>query len=301
MMNEMKGLKIGVLMGGRSSEREVSLRSGEAILKSLRRMGYRAVPIDVDWDLPEVLGRERIQAAFLALHGRFGEDGTVQGLLEMLRIPYTGTGVAGSSVAIDKVLTKCLLNGIGIETPSYTVLTERRPVPFPLPFVVKPAREGSTIGVSIVKTESHIEVALEEAFKFDRKVLVEKYVEGREITQGIVNGMLLPLIEIRPKKGFYDFQSKYTKGMTDYIFDVELEEAVEKKVKEQALKILEVLELKGASRIDMVVCDEKVYVLEINTSPGMTETSLVPLAWERRGGTFDELVLEILKSASLKT
>jgi D-alanine-D-alanine ligase len=299
-MSELRTRKIGVLLGGRSSEREISLRSGEAILRSLKRMGYRAVPIDVDTGLPEVLKREGIEVAFIALHGRFGEDGTVQGLLEILGIPYTGTGVAGSAVATDKALTKHLLTGMGIETPSYKVIKERGHVAFPLPFVVKPAREGSTIGVSIVKNESDIERSIEEAFRFDQKVLLESYVEGREITQGIVNGLLLPLIEIRPKRGFYDFISKYTKGMTDYIFDVELDRAIREKIRDQTLKIVEAMEIKGASRIDMVVSGEKVYVLEINTSPGMTETSLVPLAWRRMGRGFDELVEEILKSAGLK-
>lgn len=300
-MNELKSKKIGVLMGGRSSEREISLKSGEAILRSLKRMGYNAIGIDVSLTLIEDLKREKVEVAFIALHGRWGEDGTIQGLLEIMGIPYTGTGVGGSAIAIDKALTKLFLKGMDIDTPAYTVLYEKRKdISFPLPLVVKPAREGSTIGTTIVRKKDELEKALEEAFNYGKKVIIEEYIEGREITVGIVKDKILPFVEIKPKKGFYDFFSKYTKGMTEYIVDVDVKEPIREKILEYTKKICEGLEIEGCARIDMILSPEKVHVIDINTSPGMTETSLVPLAWSKLGRTFDELVEEILLAASLK-
>ena len=189
---EMKLKKIGVLMGGRSSEREVSLKSGNAVREALLRQGYNAAAIDPDRDLVEKLTREKIETAFIALHGKWGEDGTVQGLLEILGIPYTGSGVLGSSAAMDKISMKFILSGMGLPTPDYAVATKGEPVDFPLPFVVKPANEGSTIGISVVREKSEISAAVETAFRYDRKVLVEKFVKGSEITVAVVNGRALP-------------------------------------------------------------------------------------------------------------
>ena len=293
--------RVAVLMGGLSSEREISLLSGQAVLAGLGRRGYRAVPIDVDRSLCEPLKEERIEVAFIALHGRWGEDGVVQGLLEMMAIPYTGSGVLASALAMDKCLCKVLMESLAIPTPAYKISSSREDCSFPLPFVIKPAREGSSVGISIVRAESEVGPAVETAFAYVTKVLIEKYVEGREITVGIVNGNALPIVEVRPRSGVYDFTSKYTKGMTDYVVPAEITSDVERAAKEEALEIWRRFDLAGCARIDMIVDHGSVpQVIDVNTSPGMTETSLVPKAWEHLGRTFDELVEEILQGAGLK-
>jgi D-alanine-D-alanine ligase len=292
--------RIGVLMGGLSSERGISLASGEAVLASLVRSGYRAHGIDVGRDLPDRLKEERTEVAFIALHGRWGEDGTVQGLLEMMAVPYTGSGVLGSAVAMDKCLGKLLLMGLDIPTPAYAICRSEKEVRFPLPFVVKPAREGSTVGISIVRREQEIEGAVKAAFGYDGKLLIEHYVKGREITVAVVNGLALPIVEVRPKSGFYDYTSKYTKGMTEYLVPAELSPDIEERARDEALTIWRQLDLAGCARIDMIVERGVPLVIDMNTSPGMTETSLVPKAWGQLGRTFDQLVEGILQGAALK-
>ena len=293
--------RVAVLMGGLSSEREISLKSGQAVLAGLARRGYQVVPIDVDRSLYEQLRKERIEVAFIALHGRWGEDGVVQGLLEMMGIPYTGSGVLPSALAMDKCLSKVLMESLAIPTPAYKISSSREDSSFPLPFVIKPAREGSSVGISIVRLESEVRAAVETAFAYGQKVLIEKYVEGREITVGIVNGNALPIVEVRPRSGVYDFFSKYTKGMTEYFVPAEIAPDAERAAKEEALEIWRRFDLAGCARIDMIVDNGSVpQVIDINTSPGMTETSLVPKAWEHLGKTFDELVEEILQGAGLK-
>ncbi len=287
-------------MGGLSSEREISLASGEAVLASLVRSGYQAHGIDVGRDLPDRLRQELIEVAFIALHGRWGEDGTVQGLLEMMAIPYTGSGVLGSAVAMDKCLGKLLLMGLDIPTPAYSICRSEKEVRFPLPFVVKPAREGSTVGISIVRREEEIEGAIRTAFDYGSKLLIEHYVQGREITVAVVNGLTLPIVEVRPKSGFYDYTSKYTKGMTEYLVPAELDPEVEERARDEALTVWRQFDLSGCARVDMIVEREVPLVIDINTSPGMTETSLVPKAWGQQGKTFDQLVEEILQGAALK-
>ncbi|MCX7965696.1 MAG: D-alanine--D-alanine ligase [Syntrophorhabdaceae bacterium] len=292
--------KIGVLMGGRSSEREISLRSGRAVLESLLRQGYRATAIDVDENFIEILKKESIDVAFIVLHGRWGEDGTVQGFLEILKIPYTGSGVLGSVLAMDKAMMKYILSAANIPTPPYKIFKMEKNIRFPIPFVIKPANEGSTIGVSIVKKKEQIKEAVQFAYKYDKKVIVEKYIKGQEITVGIIDDMMLPIVEVRPKKGFYDYESKYTTGMTEYIVPAEITKSIEKKAYRIARKVYELFELSGCARIDMLVDDNIPHVIDINTSPGMTETSLVPKAWGYLGKTFDELIEKILSGASLK-
>jgi D-alanine-D-alanine ligase len=292
--------RIGVLMGGISSEREISLKSGQAVLASLQRNGYDAESIDAGADVADSLKERRIEVAFIALHGRWGEDGTVQGLLEIMKIPYTGSGVLGSALAIDKCLGKVVLNGLGISTPSYRVCKTCDSDGFPIPFVVKPAREGSTVGISIVRRQEEAGQAIETALKYDAKVLIERFVEGREITVGIVDGMALPIVEVRPKSGFYDYESKYTKGMTEYMVPAELTPRVEERARDAALAIWRHFDLSGCARIDMILDDDLPQVIDINTSPGMTETSLVPKAWNYLGKTFDQLVEKILEGAALK-
>jgi D-alanine-D-alanine ligase len=299
--DELKDSRIAVLMGGLSAERDISLKSGHAVLKGLLHKGYNAIPIDVDRTLPTVLVAEGIDVVFVALHGRFGEDGTLQGLLEMMGIPYTGSGVLGSALSIDKCLSKVFLESIKVPTPAYHVCNSVDDYSFPMPFVAKPAREGSTVGISIVRNTEEAPRALKLAFECDTKVILESFVAGREITVSVVNGKALPIVEVRPKSGFYDYTSKYTKGMTEYIAPARLDKSIEEKACTYALTVYRNFELSSSARIDMIIDDRDIpQVIDINTSPGMTETSLVPMAWEVLGSTFDELVEEILQSARTK-
>jgi D-alanine-D-alanine ligase len=298
---DMKEKKIGVLMGGKSSEREISLKSGKAILQSLIRSGYNAVGIDAEHNLVDSLKKNKVQVVFIALHGRWGEDGTVQGLLEMMGIPYTGSGVLGSAIAMDKAIMKMLLDRMGLPTPAYEVCYAGDKVRFPVPFVVKPANEGSTIGISIVRKNGEKDGAIKNALKYDKKVLIEKYIQGEEITVGIANNEVLPVIQVKPLKGFYDFEAKYTKGMTEYIIPAKISKKVEKKAQDYAITVYKAFGLSGCARIDMMVDEGIPLIIDINTSPGMTETSLVPKAWEYLDRSFDDLVDEIIKGASLKT
>jgi len=296
----LKTKKIGVLLGGKSSERDISLKSGNAVLQGLKRGGYKAIAIDTSKNLIDTLKKEQIQVAFIALHGRWGEDGTVQGLLEMMGIPYTGSGVLGSSMAMDKALMKLIFASTGIPTPKYAIIHNGKGASFPVPCVVKPASEGSSVGISIVQTKRKAPAALKEALKYDSKIIIEEFVKGQEITVAVINGKTLPVIEVRPKSGFYDFKAKYTKGKTEYIVPARIDSAMAKKASDIALTVYATFNLSGSARIDMLIKDKTPLVIDINTSPGMTETSLVPKAWAYTGRTFDELVEEILLEATLK-
>lgn len=292
--------RVAVLMGGTSSEREISLKSGTAVLKSLQQNGYNVIGIDANNGVAQTLRAEGIEVAYIALHGRYGEDGTIQGLLEILGIPYTGSGVLASALAMDKCTSKLVLDDMDLPTPRYTVCLAGSMVSFPYPYIVKPAHEGSTIGITIVKNEADLHKALTDAFRYDKKVLVEEYLPGREITVGIVNGEALPIVEVKPSSGFYDFAAKYTKGMTEYLVPADLPPEVAFRASEIAFKVWNVFELAGCARIDMIVHNDVPYVIDINTSPGMTETSLVPKAWAYLGRTFGQLVETILTEATLK-
>jgi len=293
-------MKIGVLLGGRSSEREISLKSGKAVLDSLLRLGYKAIAIDARDHLVDTLQRENIGAAFIVLHGRWGEDGTVQGLLEIMGIPYTGPGVLGSSTAMDKAVMKFILQAANIPTPDYVIATAGDKIRLKPPFVVKPANEGSTIGISLVHKKEDLPAAMDLALKYDRKLVLEEFIAGQEITVAVINGRALPVIEVRPHSGFYDFEAKYTKGMTEYIVPARISRTMTKKAQAVALDVSRRFDLTGCVRIDMIVREDVPYVIDINTSPGMTETSLVPKAWACEGRTFDELIEEILQGVSLK-
>ena len=307
-----KSLKIGVISGGISSEREISLLTGKNIYQSLLESGYNALFIDLKDDFYSKL--KEINLAFLAIHGRYGEDGTAQGLLELMKIPYTGPGVLASAIAINKIMSKKILIYENIPTPEYIELNsasgedlkkmvsviEKK---FDYPIVVKPNSEGSTIGVNIVQKKDQLKHAVEEAVKYDNKILVEEYIKGRELTVSIIGRepVALPIIEIKPKSGFYDYKSKYTKNMTRYIVPAELDKKVANRVSEMALKCHRVLECSGISRVDFILDDTgNAYVFELNTMPGMTATSLVPKAAKAAGIDFALLVEIILDSASLK-
>ncbi len=305
-MSDPKKKKVGVLLGGLSKERDVSLRSGKAIANALRSKGYPVIEIDVGQDIAERLKAEGIEVAFLALHGRYGEDGSIQGLLEVMGIPYTGAGVLPSAVGMDKELTKRLVAPAGVKTPEWKVIRRNevaamKKSPIILPVVVKPNREGSTIGISIVKDEKDFLPALQEAAKLDETVLVEQFILGMEVTVAVVNGQALPVLEIVPKSGFYDYTSKYTKGATEYIVPARISDDVRDRLQQTSEKIWNLLHLSGFSRMDFIVTKDGEYFLEVNTIPGMTETSLVPKAAAASGVSFEELCERILKGASLKT
>lgn len=296
----LKKIKIGVLFGGRSSEREVSLKSGKAVFDSLVRLGYDAAAIDAKDRLVDKLKKQKIEAVFIVLHGRWGEDGTVQGLLELMGIPYTGPGVLGSSTAMDKATMKFILEASHIPTPGYVIAGAGDRIALKPPFVVKPANEGSTIGISLVQKKKDIPAAMELALTYDRKVVVEEFIAGQEITVAVINGRALPVVEVRPLSGFYDFAAKYTRGMTEYIVPARISRIMAKKAQAIACQVYQKFDLSGCVRIDMLIREEVPYVIDINTSPGMTETSLVPKAWASEGRTFDDLIDEILSGASLK-
>ena len=303
--DELKAKKIAVLMGGLSAEREISLRTGRAVLAALQEAGYTAVGIDADRDLAARLEAEKAEVAFIALHGRFGEDGTVQGMLEILGIPYTGSGVMASAVAMDKVTTKKILLYHELPTPAFDVFQRgidkeaflSRHRHFPL--VVKPAREGSTIGVSIVRNAKELRAGLESALAHDDLVLVEDFIQGLEVTVGVLEGEPLPIIQVVPKGGFYDFQAKYTAGQTEYLVPAPLEGALYERLQQVAVAAFRALGCAGAARVDFMVREREFYCLEVNTIPGMTETSLLPKAARQNGIAFGELVQRILEGATL--
>ena len=298
-MISLKNKKIGVLCGGTSSEREISLMSGKAVYEAIKKLGFDVVLIDVDKNVATKLIKERIQIAYVILHGAMGEDGTIQGMLEIMGIAYTGCRVFSSSASIDKIISKKMFEYAKIPTAKWFTIEKNKPFDMPkFPVVVKPASQGSAIGVSIVKNKKEFKKAVRLAFSFEDRVLVEQYIKGMEITVGVLNGKPLPVIEIVPKGKFYDFKSKYTLGQSTHIIPARLPNKVLKKAQDIALKIFSEFMCNGICRVDMIV-DKKnsIYVLELNTLPGMTKTSLFPDAAKYIGMSFENLVLEILKSA----
>ncbi|OGW54877.1 MAG: D-alanine--D-alanine ligase [Nitrospirae bacterium RIFCSPLOWO2_02_42_7] len=296
--------KIGVLMGGLSSERDISLKTGTLIAASLKKTGYDVITIDAGTDLPYQIDKNGVEVAFIALHGRYGEDGCVQGLLELMGIPYTGSGVTASAICMDKVLSKRLFEYHSIPTPEYILYKKdekEEPVVPGYPVVVKPCREGSTIGVSIVSNKEALSPALEKALRYGDDVIIEKYIDGMEVTAGILDNAPLPLIEIAPKEGFYDFKTKTTSGAAEYIVPARLSSSVTGEIKAIALKTHKVMGCCYVSRIDFRIDPAgHPYVLEVNTVPGMTETSLLPRAAGEAGIGYNELVEMILTSAFIQ-
>ncbi len=302
--------KVAVLFGGRSAEREISIRSGSGVLGALRRQGVDAHPFDPAERPMDDLRREGFERAFIALHGRYGEDGTVQGALELLGIPYTGSGVMASAIAMDKVFTKRVWLTHDLPTPRFEVVRRgdvlrELPDRLGLPLIVKPPHEGSTIGVSKVAGYSDIQQAFELAAKYDDVVLVEQFVEGREITVAILgegeNARALPVIEIQAPGGNYDYHNKYFGEETRYLCPAPLANEVAATVQATSLAAFRALECEGWARVDLIVDrEQRPWLLEINTSPGMTDHSLVPMAARAQGLSYDELVLSVLAGARLK-
>jgi len=296
------------MMGGLSREREISLRTGKAILKALSEKGYTVIAIDVRDDITEKLVKEKVECAFLALHGRFGEDGAIQGMLELMRIPYTGSGVLASALAMHKIMAKKFFQCEKIPTPAFEAFQKeeikrglQKNISLSLPLVVKPAREGSTLGISIVQRGEELSPALEKAGEYDEEIFVEEFMKGREITVGILEEIPLPVIEIVPKSGFYDYHSKYTKGETQYILPARIPREKYLYAQEISLRTFRTLGCSGVARVDLMTDEnENPFVIDVNTMPGMTETSLLPKAASYAGIPFEDLVERILLGASLK-
>lgn len=303
----MKNKKIAVVLGGPSAEREVSLRTGTAIHKALLAQGYNAVIIDLDpANFAKQLAEQQIDVVFNAVHGLYGEDGCMQGQLDMLGIKYTGSGVLASSVAMDKIISKRIFLASGIPTPDFIII-EKKEIAlciqeilarFSLPVVIKPPAQGSSVGVEIVKNTTDLQQALLSAFEYADELLVEEFIQGRELTAAVLKTaeqvQALPLVEIAPHSGVYDYTSKYTVGATDYLVPAPLEENITAKIQDMAKQAFCVLGCKGVARADIMLRGSQAYVLEINTVPGMTETSLVPKAAAAIGMSFEQLCEQIL-------
>jgi len=302
--------RIGVLMGGQSAEREVSLRSGNAIYNALKGLGYDVVAIDVGHDIFNILKRKKIEIAFIALHGGYGENGGVQGMLEVLGIPYTGSGVLASALSMDKEASKKIFLYQKIPVPPFIIVQRsmfnvqrsemgiKSLINFHMPWVVKPATEGSSIGVSIVREERQIRSAVEKALSFSNRAIIEKYIQGKEVHIGILSGKVLGGVEVKPSLEFYNYEAKYTAGMTEYILPPEINSKIYEKAKEIALNAHIALGCGGGTRVDLRINGKgNPYVLEVNTIPGMTETSLLPKIAKQAGMDFPDLIQEILRGA----
>lgn len=295
--------KVAVLFGGKSDEREISIKSGSAVLAALKRQGVNAYAFDpAAQDLNELKQFDRV---FIALHGRYGEDGTIQGALELMGIPYTGSGVMASSLGMDKWRTKLLWKANGIKTPDFELVNELTnfaeiEAKLGLPLFIKPANEGSSIGISKVKAASDLLAAYELAAKSDLLVIAEKFIGGGEYTVGILGEKVLPIIKIVPKNEFYDFDAKYLRDDTEYLIPSGLSADKEAAIQFEALKAFRVIGCRGWGRVDFLMDHiGNHYFLEVNTSPGMTDHSLVPMAAKNMGISFDDLVVEVLDSAAL--
>ena len=291
--------KIAVLMGGPGSEREVSLATGRGVAKALRSLGAEVVEVDVRDENFQLPGD--VDLAFITIHGTFGEDGEIQKILERRGIAYTGEGVSSSQIAFDKIRTKEKFREHGVATPTWEVIHAGQRPTIPLPIVVKTPRQGSTVGVVIVKSENELESAIAEAAKYDRELLIEKFVSGRELTIGILGDQALPIIEIIPKGGFYDFNNKYpflnpqAGGGAEHVCPANIDAGKTKEIQELALRAFRSAGLQVYARVDVILSDDgQPYVLEINTIPGMTEASLLPEAAAAAGISYPDLCARII-------
>ncbi|MBP1207032.1 D-alanine-D-alanine ligase [Duganella sp. 1411] len=303
--------KVGVLLGGRSAEREVSLMSGTGVLAALRSKGVDAHPFDTAERSLAELAAEKFDRVFIALHGRYGEDGSLQGALELLGIPYTGSGVMASSVGMDKITTKIVWLAAGLPTPNYAVLDANSDLAkvaadLGLPLIVKPPHEGSTIGITKVNATEEFKAAYDIAAALDHSVLAEEFVTGREFTVAMLGGgadaRALPIVEIIAPAGNYDYQNKYFTDDVKYVCPAVLPDALSAEMQRIAVAAYRALGCQGWGRVDVLLRerDQKPFLLEVNTSPGMTGHSLVPMAARATGISYEDLCVEILRTACLK-
>ena len=292
-------------MGGLSSEREVSLASGNAILEVLKGKGYDAVAVDVGRDVGDQLRKSGVEVAFNGLHGKFGEDGAIQGLLEILGIPATGSGILASAMGMNKIISKTVFKAYGLHVGPFMVVSAGDKEPLTtaqmelgFPLVVKPSSEGSSVGVSVVNTGDELAPAVKLAFSYDREVLIEKYIRGMEVQVGVLGERALGAIEIVPKDVFYSYKAKYEQGMSEHFFPARVPEAVYKRTLDAGLAAHRALGCRGYSRVDFIIdAAGDPYILEVNTLPGMTATSLLPDIARGIGMSFPDLVEEILRLA----
>jgi D-alanine-D-alanine ligase len=313
MIQDIGKKRTGVLMGGISAEREVSLRSGKAVCRALKSLGYPVVAIDAKGDFAATLKKQKIKRVFIALHGGHGENGAVQGMLEIMGISYTGSGVLASALAMDKVASKKIFLYHKIPVPQFHIIARGESnvrgegkgpshlAPhaslgsLKLPVVVKPATEGSSVGVEIAKDRKAFHAALQAAFRFGETVLIEKYIKGKEVQIAILDDKVLGGVEVRPSREFYTYEAKYTAGLTQYIFPPDLDPETAHKAEAAALAAHRALGCSGATRVDLIIDRQRnPYVLEVNTIPGMTETSLLPKIAKNAGLEFPELIQRIL-------
>jgi len=304
--------KIGVLMGGTSSERSISLKSGNAIVQALKRQSCDVRSLDLSEDeetaIMEQIKGASIDVAFIALHGSWGEDGTIQSVLDKMGIPYTGSDEGSSKKAFDKITAQNLFKGNEISIPAYVTIDRAHQnehmsavQDLGLPLVIKPSREGSSMGITIVEVMKDLPSALDRAWEFDQHALAERYIKGRELTVGILGDKALPVVEICPSRPYFDFDAKYTKGLTEYIVPAQLPAPLADQIRECALKAHRLLGCADFSRVDFMLDENNAYyVLELNTIPGFTETSLLPMAAAQTGIDFDHLCLNILEFAHAK-
>jgi D-alanine-D-alanine ligase len=298
--------KVAVLMGGTAAEREVSLRSGAAVTTALMAAGIDATAVDVNTlnDLQTVA--QHYDRAFIALHGRWGEDGVVQAILTDLRVPFTGSGMAASALAMDKLRTKWLWLGAGLPTPEFVWVSATRPLnlaefAIAFPVIVKPCHEGSSIGMRKVNNLADLAQAVAFAQQFDSEVLIERWITGKEYTAGVLLGEALPLIRLQTSHDFYDFDAKYKSNDTQYICPCGLDSATESKIQQLVLQAFDVLGAKGWGRVDLMIDEHnQAWLIELNSVPGMTDHSLVPMAAKASGRTFETLVCEILSTSLIE-
>ncbi|MGC8965392.1 MAG: D-alanine--D-alanine ligase family protein [Caldimicrobium sp.] len=299
-------LRVALLAGGTSSEREVSLKGAKAVKEALIELGHKVEFFDPAYDLVKLAQRAKdFDVAFLVIHGPGGEDGTLQGFLEMIGLPYQGAQVLGSALAMHKGLSKILYERAGLPVPKgflfkkedkmETIYEVANKLGYPL--IVKPATQGSSIGLSLVEDSSLLKEALEKAFEIDKEILLEEYIKGRELTVGVLDDKPLPVVEILPKSKFFDYETKYIPGMAEEICPANISEELTKTAQNYALKAHKALYLRHYSRTDMILRDNEIFVLETNTIPGMTETSLLPLAAKVAGYSFKALIQKLLDLA----
>jgi len=306
---EMKIGKVAVLCGGPSNEREISLRSGDSVYKALLAAGLNAVLLDVKNDIHDIIGSVGMDVAFISLHGKFGEDGTIQKMLEDAGIPYTGSGVEASRLALDKIASKKVFSENSIPSPAYVVLKKdvfknisgsgfKAVEKLGWPLVVKPQFEGSSIGLSIARDGSSLRNGLEDAFRYGDEVVIEEYIDGRELTVGILGGRALPVIEIVPGSGVYDYEAKYNAPDTRYLVPAPIDARASRVACELAERAHTALGCRSFSRVDMMMNKlGRIFVLEVNTIPGMTDRSLLPKAAGAAGISFSELCVKLVKDA----
>jgi len=303
-LEELRTKRIGIIYGGLSSEREVSIRSAENVFKALQEKGYDSVMIDLDENISENVKKEKIDLDYIILHGSPGEDGTIQGLFDIIKIPYTGSGVLGSALALNKIVSKQLFIANDIPTPRFSIINkeinwnELKELGFPLIF--KPCSEGSSIGVEKYDSLEKMKEKLPELVKQYRKGIVEQFLDGVNITIGVLDEdkgpIALPALELVPKNEFYDYEAKYTKGMTEFIIPARLDDRTTEKAMRLAVRAHQCLWCYGVSRVDMIVMKDGIFVLEVNTLPGMTEMSDLPAEALAMGIKFPDLVEKILIS-----